>query len=147
MFLDGKTNRCRIYEMRPVQCHAQACWDPDRALDLLERPHLTRERVFGEFPPLLQLMTHYDKRCSFNSLKRAFEENEDSEDGAKAVIALMAYDESFREKMVAQVNIPSDTLDLCFGRSFAELVRLFGCRVVTGADGKRRLERLSKASG
>lgn len=55
------------------------------------------------------------------------------------VLELMAHEDHFRHFFAERLNIPEDTLDLVFGRSFAELAPLFGFHVVTEPDGSRCL--------
>lgn len=140
LFLDGQTQRCRIYADRPLQCRAQACWDPAPAEDLSKQPYLTRRDIFKDVELLLDVMAEHDRRCRFDQLAAAFTDMENSR-GASVdrVLHLLAYEDHFRTFMGEKLSIPADHLELVFGRSFAALAKLFGYRVDTEPDGTRIL--------
>ena len=48
-------------------------------------------------------------------------------------------DERVLRSVAEQMNIPEDTLDLILGRSFAELLPIFGFRVTEEPDGTKCL--------
>jgi Fe-S-cluster containining protein len=73
VFLDEADNQCTIYSIRPVQCRAQACWDPKQAQQLAEQPYLTRRDVFKQIELLLELIAKHDEQCAFSKLGEAFE--------------------------------------------------------------------------
>lgn len=140
LFLDGETRRCLIYADRPLQCRAQACWDPAPAEDLSKQPYLTRRDIFKDVELLLEVMAEHDRRCRFDQLAAAFDDMEASK-GASVdrVLQLLAYEDHFRTFMGEKLGIPADQLELVFGRSFASLAPLFGYRVDTEPDGTRIL--------
>ena len=140
LFLDGEADRCTIYDDRPLQCRAQACWDESLARELIREKPLTRYQVFRGVDPLIEVMDEHDRRCSFAALSQAFQELEESAGGeAAAVIDALAFEEHFRRSIAAQLALPEDTLELVFGRPFSRLIRLFGYRVDTDPDGTRTL--------
>jgi Fe-S-cluster containining protein len=140
IFYDESGERCRIYVNRPLQCRAQACWDPEPALELLEEAKLSRSRLFQEVPVLLELVQEHERRWPFSALREAMEELERSSGGTvDQVIRLLAEEGRFREVVEEEMNIPPDVLDFLFGRSFANLIHLFGLQVETEADGSRVL--------
>jgi Fe-S-cluster containining protein len=140
VFLIGETNLCSIYPNRPMQCRAQACWDPKLALDLAEEPCLTRRDIFRDVKVLIELLDEHDRRCSFDKLKNAFDELKQSKGKTiDQAVELLAFDDHFRNFIKETLNIPEDTVELVFGRSLADRVRLFGFRVETDADGTHTL--------
>ncbi len=140
LFLDASTNRCTIYANRPLQCRAQACWDPAPAEELAKEPYLTRRDIFKDVELLLDVMAEHDRRCRFDQLAAAFQELEATK-GASVdnVLRLLAFEDHFRNFMADKLGIPKDHLELVFGRSFANLVQVFGCRVRIDPDGTRVL--------
>jgi Fe-S-cluster containining protein len=139
-FLDEQTAQCRIYHNRPVQCRAQACWDPALARQSAKLPYLTRRGIFEEVELLRDIIAEHDQRCSFKKLSDTFAElAENRSREIDRVLELMAYEDHFRRFFAERLNIPEDTLDLVFGRSFADLAPLFGFRVETEPDGARCL--------
>ena len=140
VFLDDQTARCGIYHDRPVQCRAQACWEPVPARQLAKLPYLTRSGIWGEVELLSDIIAEHDQRCSFTKLSEAFMElSENKGEGVDRVLELMAYEDHFRHFFAERLEIPEEMLDLVFGRSLADLAPLFGFRVVTEPDGTRCL--------
>jgi Fe-S-cluster containining protein len=139
-FLDDHTNQCTIYRDRPVQCRAQTCWDAAPAKQLSSLPYLTRNDIFGEVELLSDIIAEHDLRCSFKRLSEAFSSLTESEDSTvNRILEQLAYEDHYRHFFKERLSIPEDTLDLVFGRSFVELVPLFGFQVVTDPDGSRCL--------
>jgi len=140
VFLDSSTDRCTIYVDRPLQCRAQACWDPAEAEQLMKQAYLTRPDIFAGTELLLDVINEHHQRCSFAKLQSAFKKlQENGGDSVEELLALLSYEDHFRNFFSEQFNIPQDTLELVFGRSFSDLVQIFGFRVKKEADGTRCL--------
>jgi len=140
VFLDSEQFACRIYQDRPVQCRAQACWDSSATQELAQQPYLTRRDLFADVPLLLDLIKEHDQRCAFARLDGAIKKL--AENGAREpdeLLELLNYEEHFRDFVAAQLNIPEDMRPLVFGRSFADLLPLYGITVRIEADGSRVL--------
>lgn len=136
VFLDEKTERCSIYSDRPLQCRAQACWDPMPARDLAEQPFLLRKQIFEGVDVLLEMISEHDKRCGFEALTEAFEKLQENEGkDIQAIVGLLSYEEHFREFVSGQFKIPLENMELLFGRSFVRMLPLFGYRVEQDAEG------------
>ena len=140
VFHDDVTDLCRIYEDRPIQCRAQACWDPSPARQLTEQPYLTRKELFSELEFLVELLDEHDRRCRFEELQAAFDQLRSSNgDNIEQVIDMIAFEDHFRNFICEQFEVPGNTIDLFFGRGFVELIHVFGFRVKENADGTRML--------
>ncbi|MHC1730187.1 MAG: YkgJ family cysteine cluster protein [Syntrophobacteraceae bacterium] len=136
VFLNNETDQCSIYLDRPMQCRAQACWDPIPARDLAEMPFLLREHFFEGVDLLIEIMAEHDKRCDFGALAEAFERlHETNGENVQEVLQLLAYEEHFRSFVSEQFKIPQENMELMFGRSFAQMVPLFGYLVTIEPDG------------
>ncbi len=140
VFLISETDRCSIYVDRPLQCRAQACWDPIPARDTAELPFLLREHIFEGVDLLLEIIAEHETRCGFAVLSDAFEELSRS-NGAnvREVLRLLSYEEHFRQFVSDKFKIPAQNMELLFGRSFARMTTLFGFRVKEEPDGTRCL--------
>lgn len=138
VFLDGETDRCSIYDERPLQCRAQACWDPIPARDAAELPFLLRSHILEGVDVLLDVMAEHESRCGFASLAEAFEKLRDGGD-AEEVLKLLSYEEHFRLFVSDTFKIPARNMELLLGRSFVEMTPLFGFKVLTAPDGSRVL--------
>jgi Fe-S-cluster containining protein len=131
---------CTIYDERPVQCRAQACWDRSDLHEQAKSEHLTRRDIFKRVDTILTLLDEHDRRCSFEQLRNAFEELKESQGkNVDGVIEILAFDDHFRDFLVEKLNLPRNTLDLVCGRPLADRVRLFGFRVESASDGSRTL--------
>ncbi len=140
VFLGDQGDSCLIYENRPLQCRAQACWDEEPAKQLNKQPYLTRRDIFQSVELLLKLITEHDRRCSFDQINKAFLQLQaDYGESIDTVLGLLEYEDHFRHFLAEQLKIPADNLELIFGRSHAQLVALFGFRVEQEPDGTRRL--------
>ena len=140
VFLDSEANRCSIYTDRPLQCRAQACWDPIPARDAAELPFLLRRHIFEGIDLLLEVIAEHESRCGFQSLSEAFEELGRSKgENVGEVLDLLSYEEHFRRFVSDKFKIPPQYLDLLLGRSFGDMAALFGFRVLEEAGGARCL--------
>jgi Fe-S-cluster containining protein len=140
VFLDAGTDLCGIYKHRPWQCRSQACWDPALAQKFAEQPSLTRSEILGGVEALITLILEHDERCSYEKLQQAIgvlEESEGKDSGP--ITEAVAFEDHFRHFVAEKLNLPGDSLDFFFGRSFAELVETHGLRVEQDADGKKMI--------
>jgi Fe-S-cluster containining protein len=140
VFLDASACDCGIYADRPLQCRAQACWDETQAKELAKQSYLTRRDIFEGVELLLGFITEHDRRCSFEKLNQAFQNLAENQGKTiDEVLELLAYEEHFRQFLSEKLNIPESNLELVFGRSFSNLVPLFGFRVIEEPDGSKCL--------
>ncbi len=141
VFLESPGNVCRIYESRPAQCRAQVCWDSSDWKKLAkEEPPLSRYQLFEGVNEITELLAEHDRRCSFDTLREAFESlektgGESLDDALQAV----AFEDHFRNFVTEQLNLPREAMELFFGRSFQDRVGLFGFRIEQRPDGTRIL--------
>lgn len=140
VFLVSETDMCSIYSDRPLQCRAQACWDPIPARDTAELPLLMREHIFSGVDVLLEIMAEHERRCGFAALSAAFEElGKSSGANVEEVLRLLSYEEHFREFVSDRFSVPQENMELLLGRSLARMAEVFGLRVTEGPDGTRCL--------
>lgn len=139
-FLDSGTLLCTVYDNRPLECRAQACWDPGGYMELENQPYLTRRDLFSHIEVLWDVIEAHRMRCSFEKFYNLIQKleaatsREQAEDVASKIIDFVSYESHFRYFMAEQLNIPLDVLDLVFGRSLDELLILFGYRVRSEGD-------------
>jgi Fe-S-cluster containining protein len=140
VFLISETDRCSIYVDRPLQCRAQACWDPIPARETAELPFLLREHIFQGVDLMLEIIAEHETRCGFAVLSGAFEELSRSSGGnIQEVLRLLSYEEHFRQFVSDKFTIPAQNMELLFGRSFTRMTTLFGFKVAEEPDGTRCL--------
>jgi Fe-S-cluster containining protein len=140
IFFNDETSLCGMYSDRPIQCRAQACWDPAPAQDISKQPYLTRRDIFKSVDLLLEIILEHDQRCAFQKLNEAFTRLlETKGETIEEVLQILSYEDHFRSFVCEKLNVPSDQAELVFGRSFADLVPLFGFKVLDEPDGSRCL--------
>ncbi len=140
VFLDGGTDKCTIYSDRPLQCRAQACWDPAPAMDLANQPALSRKDIFEGVDLLLEIISEHNRRCGFEDLTAAFEKlGKSNGQNVDEVLRLLSFEEHFRQFVGEKFNIAPENMDLVFGRSFTQMLSLFGYRAVEDPEGARIL--------
>lgn len=140
LFFDEANESCTIYEERPIQCRAQACWDPAQSRQLMDQPFMTRQELLKGVELLLEIIAEHDARCGFAKLNEAFKRLEETHgETVNEVLELLSYEHHYRDFFREKFNIPEDNLDLIFGRSFSDLALLFGFRVEEDSDGVRTL--------
>jgi hypothetical protein len=140
VFLVPETDRCSIYSERPLQCRAQACWDPIPARDTAELPFLLREHIFAGVGVLLDIIAEHERRCGFEAFSAAFEELGKTDGGnVDEVLRLLSYEEHFRQFVREKFNVPAQNMELLLGRSLARMAEVFGFRVTEGPEGTRCL--------
>lgn len=127
IFFDEKSFKCIIYEHRPLQCRAQACWDSSAFMELKEQPYLTRRDILGEIDFLINILEEHNKRCGFEKLHYLFQMLPSDPDCAKDIIELVSYEDHFRHFVANELNIPHGMLNFIFGRSLESLLPMFGC--------------------
>ena len=138
VFFAGEADRCSIYHDRPLQCRAQACWDPMPARDAAEMPFLLRKHIFEGVDLLLEVMAEHESRCGFEVFSDAFEKLS-AGGSVHEVLRLLSYEEHFRLFASDAFKIPAANMELLFGRSFIQLAPLFGFKVLDEPDGYRQL--------
>ena len=69
LFYDDSGKACTIYEHRPVQCAAQACWDDKEFFRVYAEPKATRQDIIRD-DNLLRLIGEHEKRCAHTELDR-----------------------------------------------------------------------------
>lgn len=142
IFLDPDTLLCKIYDNRPLECRAQACWDPTGYMELENQPYLTRKDLFAHIEVLWDVIEAHRIRCSFEKLYNLIIQlkegisTKQADDIASRIIDLVSYENHFRSFMAEQLNIPESILDLVFGRSLERLLFLFGYRIRIEGDTK-----------
>lgn len=140
VFFNREASECSIYSDRPLQCRAQACWDPIPGRDSAELDFLLRSHIFEGIELLVRVMEEHESRCSFQALSAAFEELTRSKgENVEEVLGLLSYEDHFRQFVSEKFQIPPQYLDLLLGRSFVKMASLFGFKVLEEEDGSRRL--------
>jgi Fe-S-cluster containining protein len=142
IFYNDTAKACMIYEKRPAQCSAMACWDTTEFVKVYEGPKLMREDVIKD-RVLLSLMEAHEKRCSYEELQSHVEAVEkEGEKAVEKIIELLKFDFQMRPFLVQKLGLNSEELDFLFGRPLADTIVMFGLRVIREPDGTFFLTRV-----
>lgn len=134
-YYDEKNRVCNIYEHRPVQCSAQACWDEKEFMRAYDGPKPVRKDVFDD-AILLRLMEAHEKKCSYRALETLVRQIEtEGEKAVQAIIELLRFDHQIRPFVSKKMEIDLKEMGLLFGRPLTETILMFGLQVTREPDG------------
>jgi len=134
-YYDEDENACTIYEYRPIQCGALACWDESEFMRVYARPKLSRRDVVRD-RNLLRLMAEHDKKCSYMELEKYVRQIEKKgERAVKSILELLKFDYKIRLLISEKLDIDSAEMDFILGRPFTETITMFGLTVIREPDG------------
>lgn len=144
IFYDVSAKACSIYDDRPSQCRALACWDTRRIVEVLGGPKLRRRDAVRD-GVLLGLMERHEERCSHADLHgRVLSIPSEGETAVVDILDQLKFDHSLRPFVSAKLNVPMDQLDFYFGRPLVETIGAYGLRVARQPDGTFLLTKMRK---
>lgn len=135
IYYDEEKGACTIYDHRPSQCAALACWDSTEFMKVYKRPKADRKAVVYE-EVLLALMDEHEKKCSYGKLDglvRMIEKK--GEEAVGRILGLLKFDHHIRTFTTKKLGIDSGEMDFYFGRPLTETITMFGLQVVREPDG------------
>jgi Fe-S-cluster containining protein len=135
IFYDDAAKACTIYEKRPAQCSAMACWDIAEFMKVYEEAKLVREDVIKD-RVLLGLMEAHEKRCSYKDLESHVKAVEtEGEKAVEKIIEVLKFDFQMRPFLLQKLGLNPDEMDFLFGRPLADTIVMFGLKVIREPDG------------
>jgi Fe-S-cluster containining protein len=135
IYYNEEEKACTIYEYRPIQCRALACWDESEFMRVYARPKLSRRDVIND-RNLLRLMAEHDKRCSYMELEKHVRQIEkEGERAVKGILELLKFDHKIRLLISEKSGIDRGEMDFLLGRPFTETITMFGLKVKREPDG------------
>ena len=140
-FLDDRTNRCTLYDRRPLECRVLACWDTAPLIAVYERDRLARRDLLEDVAGLWELIADHDHRCGYRTLKAQAGRLACAADrGAAldAITGMISYDESLRRLLVENGHASEGLLDVLLGRPLTASLHGFHIAVERSA-GRIRL--------
>ncbi len=134
-YYEKRSSSCTIYEHRPIQCAAMACWDESEFLRVYDGPKAERQDIVHE-NMLLHLIEEHEERCSYLKLhKYARDIKEKGEEAVQGILELLKFDYHFRPFVSNRLGININNMDLFFGRPLVKTVEMFGLKVIREPDG------------
>jgi Fe-S-cluster containining protein len=132
---DEQLKTCRIYDHRPVQCKALACWDESEFMAVYDRPGAGRKDVIQD-NLLLALIDEHDRRCSYGMLAQCVKQIEaEGEKPVERILEIMKFDYHFRPFISKRMGIGVDEMEFFFGRPLIDTIKMFGLEVIREPDG------------
>jgi len=130
IYYDEESRACTIYDHRPSQCAALACWDSNEFMKVYKRPKADRKSIVRE-EVLLALMDEHGRKCSYNELDgcvRMIEKK--GNEAVERILGLLKFDRHVRIFTAKKLGIDSGEMDFYFGRPFTETITMFGLQVI-----------------
>lgn len=124
-FLDEESNRCRIYQHRPLECRALECWDTSRLAEVYDRHRLSRCDLLAGMKGLWELIEDHERRCGYDRI-RGWPQDATGPNADKTRLELAeikAYDAELRKLMVSRGRLEPGMLDFLLGRPLDQVLR------------------------
>lgn len=124
-FLDIDTNKCTIYENRPVSCRALKCWDTEVIIAMAGQNLLGRLDLISPEDPLLPLVQFQEKQIPLPNLEGISDtlKNREKQQEVLGYLTAMVQDDLYlRTKAVSEFNLTLATELFYFGRPLFQLL-------------------------
>jgi len=144
IYYHDASKACTIYDNRPAQCAAFACWDNTEFMEVFKRPKACRLDIVHE-EVLSALMQEHGTRCSYSRLDgfvRMIEKK--GEEAVERILDLLRFDRHVRIFTREKLGMDSREMDFYFGRPLTETITMFGLQVIREPDGTFFLTVLDK---
>jgi Fe-S-cluster containining protein len=130
-----KAKACTIYEYRPIQCKALACWDESEFMRVYARPKADRRDIIRD-KIVLGLMKEHDKRCSYMELDKFVRQiKKEGEEAVRKILEVLKFDHHIRTFTSKKLGIGFSEMDFLFGRPLIDTIKMFGLKVIKQPDG------------
>jgi Fe-S-cluster containining protein len=125
-FLEGDSNRCRIYAHRPLECRELNCWNTSRLEQMYARRRLSRKDLLAGIDGLWELIEDHERRCGYERIRGWLKEGSGSQAEAsrRQLAEAMRYDAEIRQLMISRGRLGPEMLDFLLGRPLQQVVRL-----------------------
>jgi len=134
IFYEDGEKACTIYEHRPAQCKALACWDESEFMRVYAGPKADRRDIVRD-NNLLRLIDEHEKRCAYAQLERYVKKIEsDGEKAVEKILEILKFDNDIRLLIPERLGVDSYEMDLILGRPLTKTIAMFGLKVVREPD-------------
>ena len=139
-FLASETNKCRIYQDRPLQCRIMECWNPENFQSLEAQTFLSRKDLLNPDDPIIPIIESHAKRCAVDDLQKVLTRAKRGfADAEEEALDILFFDEHLRGHLEEEQGIKRENQLFLFGRPIADLITSFGFRLEETQEGKIRL--------
>jgi Fe-S-cluster containining protein len=147
IYYDAADKACNIYEKRPAQCSAMACWEPARFMEVYRQPKLARKDTIRD-PVLARLIEMHEGRCSYEVMERHVKRIEmEGNKAVEAIIEILRFDDRLRPYISQKLNLDLKEMDFILGRPMIDTIVMFGLKVEKTPDGGFYLTTLPGKTG
>ncbi len=122
VFFDSRSNRCTIYEHRPLECRVLRCWDTDEIRRIYRYGRLDRRALIGHIDGLWDLVAEHEQRCGAGRLFALAERRRHAEAVDDELRRMVGYDEGLRQALAGQGRVCAGMLDFLLGRPLTRLL-------------------------
>ncbi len=135
IYYDEKAKACTIYEYRPIQCKALACWDESEFMRVYARPKVDRRDIIRD-KIVLGLMNEHDRRCSYSELDKCVGQiKKEGEEAVGKILEALRFDHHIRAFTSKKLGIDLSEMGFLFGRPLTQTITMFGLKVIKKSDG------------
>ena len=134
IYYDEGGKACKIYDHRPIQCSALACWDEREFMWVYKGPKLNRQEIIHD-KILLGLIEKHEKKCSYREIERLVKQIEEhGEKAVERILELLRFDYESRSLVAEKMGIESGEMNFIFGRPLIETITMYGLQVTRESD-------------
>lgn len=134
IYYDDGGKACLIYDHRPAQCAALACWDTTQFMEVYNSPKATRKDMVTD-KILLGLIEEHERRCGYHALETLVKAIEvEGEKAVNKIIESLKFDYNLRPFITKKLGIDPKAMDFMFGRPLTETIIMFGLKVTRDPD-------------
>jgi Fe-S-cluster containining protein len=134
IYYDEGGKACKIYDHRPIQCSALACWDEREFMWVYKGPKLNRQEIIHD-KILLGLIERHEKKCSYREIERLVKQIEEhGEKAVERILELLRFDYELRSLVAEKMGIESGEMNFIFGRPLIETITMYGLQVTRESD-------------
>ena len=140
LLLDSETNRCSIYEDRPLQCQGMECWNPENFDVLSSQPFISRRQLLNPDDPLIPFIESHSKQCAVSDLQDALSRiKKGLATAQEEALDILFFDQHLREYLTQEQGVDPENQLFLIGRPVSDLIHSFGFRIEEDMGGKLNL--------
>lgn len=132
-FYDAANRGCGIYDYRPLECRALACWDPEELKAIYNTRRLTRRHLLAKVEGLWALVMDHQELCDYGHIADLADKirlQPQDGDHQSELLELIHYDKSIRDITIEQSKIDAEMLEFLFGRPLSFTIKMFELKLV-----------------
>ncbi|MDZ7762617.1 MAG: YkgJ family cysteine cluster protein [Desulfovermiculus sp.] len=139
IFYDHGQRACRIYDRRPLECRAFACWDPDGLLHMYAQDRVQRLDLIFAHSALGHIIAEHEDMCSWPQVQQLGPHVQEDPNGTQAeeLARILEADQTMRRGLRERTGALEAELDFIFGREMTAVLPSLGLKVFRNRNGYR----------